>query len=434
MPLRRLIENLGPGRLGRHLSLTVVQVAAETGSLTILTFAVARIFGPELFGWLGTLMVGVQLVSMLADGLTAAQVRQVAEEEAANPAARALLAWRTLLMVGAIGALMAVLLVVGWLLVAPARVAEAGISFVLLALVASTRVGKSAAEAAARSLRDFTRPALVASILAPLHLVAALGAALAGWRVDAYLALMAAHQLAGMLVVGAGVHAAARPAMAQGLRPTRGLRNLMAIGGPLMIRGLIGFFYLKINIPLIEYYAGSVEVGYYRLAEQFFLLPMMIVGAMVAALAPRVALLSTRGDTAGLAQLTRRSYLVLGALLLPFMVIFLLNRPVLLWAFPQYAPAAVMIEIFGAVVLLKGLSAICSGALLIQGRHGGLATALSLGGALANLAAAWWAVRHHGAIGAAAATAVVHLLVAGVTIIVTHRAMGLPLFRRLPAG
>lgn len=435
MPLKRLHghirENLRPGRFGRSLSLSLMQSLIETGCLTLAVLVVARLFGPELFGRLGLYLIGVQFVSVLADGLLASQVKSVSEKIPSGLGAAARVGWQGAFSITGAATLLTLLLFLVIAAIRPARL-ELELPLLLIAAAAAvTRVAKSTMEAACRGLHSFGPPLKVGSTVAVAQAATLIGAAALGYRVAAYLAIMTGFQMINALGLALIFRRRYQPqSSVSGPDGRADLAQMFGYSVPLLLRSLVTFLSLRANVVLIACFSTERDVGNYRLAEQFLNLIMLVVGAMLAPFAPKVAELSGRGEKERLQTLTSRVH---GALLvfgLAAALVFFFNAPLVTRLFPEYGEASRMITVLTLLPLSFALSYPLS-IVLVQGGKAPVAFWISVGGGLLNLALVALLARTHGGLGAVWGTMTAHLTIGLATIVAVKTLFGLKIRPRL---
>jgi len=420
----RILKHLERGRFGRNLGLTFGQVMVESGLLTVAVLVVARLFGAELFGRLGLYLTGVQFVTMVLDGLVAAVLKRTAESQNRN--AKLLpTAFRMLALVLLITAPLA-LATLGVVKLSNPTLAWPALALALL--VALTRGTKMTLEAVARGVNNFSTPAWCGIVTALPYAALLIAVARAGHRIEAYLLITVVYQAANTLLLLASLWRTD----SRGEEGPADVSGVVGYAAPLMLRGAIGYLYLRVNTPLIAMFViDAAELGYFRLAEQVLTIPLIVLGAILTPFAPRVAEHWKRGERDQLAHLTARVYGVITALMVCLAAVFLASHiPISFW-FPAYATTAKMLQAYSIVLVLQGL-AYAASVLLVQTQYAGTATWLSaLAGAI-NIAFVFVALKlGHGALGAVVATAIAHTLISILVVVIAHRKVGLPFRIRL---
>lgn len=425
--MKTLIEKVTirfkPGGIGRNMSWLLLHSGTEASALTIAALLAANWFGPAAWGQLGILLTGVQLVSMLGDGLYPAIVKYVADARAADNPAAELIGWRFAWLAVAALSVAAVLLGGTAYLVFPSQLSPV---WVLLAVIlAAMRGWRTSADGAFRGLQQFRWSAVAGMTCAVLMAVAIIAFSAAGYRVSSYLAVMVVGTLANCIWLAVFYHRKflrnAAP-MLDGNSPSPG--NFFRYAFPLALRGLATFLFLKINIWTLGAMASESDAGQFRLTDQFLTVPALILSAVLAAVAPRLA----SAQVAGKQQLGMFQAKVYGLMLLltiPVAIFFWFNGVFLRVLFPDFGPAGEMLRYFAPSILIMGM-AYAASMLPVQCGKPGIAFSITLISGLANVAAAYAGFKLYGVYGLAIATATIHFLTYAVTIVVTHRVFDIP--------
>lgn len=423
--LHRVAGYFSPGRFGRHLGLQFWQILLETGFRMVATFAAAILLGPEIFGLLGVVMTGVFFFQTTLEGGLSSLMRSISREKQTGEATGPQVAfWGIILFLGVVLLLgLIVYLVMASIGVTPGG--EGAGLLLLGALLAIGTVGKLVVEVGLKGLRDYTKAAILGTIIAPIQATACVVALLMGYGLHVYLALLAMFLGGNMLVlllwfiVRHGESCLSRPPAALG----RQLGEMGKYALPLLFRGFVVFFFLRVNLLVIETFSPG-ETGFYAFAEKFMLIPLLLVGAIMGALCPRITQLHSSGRIGELSDLLARTYTTLLLLLLPFLLFFLLSPWILTPFFPAYAPAMPLIQLFAPLVLVDALGFLAVGGLMIFTGHARKAILFDLAGAIANTLVVLWLVRSHGAAGVIAGSLVVHAVYTLVVIPVAFRLAG----------
>lgn len=414
------------GRFGRHLGLQFWQILIETGCRMLATFAAAIFLGPAVFGLLGVVMTGVFFFQTTMEGMLSSLVRSISREKREGEASGPQTAFW-----GIVLCLLVVLL--AGLLAWPVLVAS-GVGFVeehsVLALLgvglAVVSVSKIVVENGLRGLRDYTRAALLGTIIAPLQAIVCVSAIVMGHGLAVYLTLLAFFIGGNALLLFLWFLRRHWRASLLTMPPRLGgqMKEMALYGAPLLFRGLIVFFYFRVNLLIVQGLRPE-ETGFYTFAERFMLIPLLLVGAFLGALGPRISRLVSEGNLAGLEALMAKTHTTLVLLLLPIVVLFLLSPWILTPIFPAYEPAMVLIQLFAPLILVDAVSFMAVGGLLIFSGRAPVGIFFDFLGALANVAIVYLLVRTYGATGAVLGSLGVHALYAVAVVVVAHRLIGI---------
>lgn len=438
-PLRSLISyvrgHLSPGRFGRHLSQYMLQIGVETGSRTISTFIVAGIFSAALFGQLGVLLTFVNFLLMVADGSCAAMVKFTAEARTRSARLGAEVGWRGawLSAAAALAGGAAIFAGVEFFSVRPKS--ATGIVMILAWILTAAWILKVSLEAAFRGLKDFAPPAMWALATAPAMAMALIAAAWSGGRLAAYMAIMAAGVGVNAAGLAAHYHARHRRVKDGGGELFPGgnfsgelralIRAMIRYSTPLMMRGAIWFFFLKVNILIVAIYQSDVETGYITMADRFLMLALLMVGTYVNTIAPRMAEHAATGDRAGMQRYMSRSYTALTLGMIPFAMMFALAGPALARWLPDYEPVGLLLLVMAPFLIIKAWGGLAMSGALIPGGEARLALGIGIFGSAANLAFNAALVPMLGAYGSVLGMIASHSLVSAVVIYYVKRRMGL---------
>lgn len=421
------------GRFGRHLGLQFWQILLETGFRMLATFAAAIFLGPALFGILGVVMTGVFFFQTTLEGMLSSLVRSVSREKAEGEASDSQTAFwgiiLCLLVVFLAGAL-------AWPLLF-----ASGLTFVedypLLVLLgialAVVTVAKVVVENGLRGLRDYTRAAILGTVIAPIQAIVCVSAIVLGHGLAVYLFLLVLFIGGNAILLFLWFLRRHWKASLLTVAPSLGgqMKEMAAYGGPLLFRGLIVFFYFRVNLLIIQGQSPA-ETGFYTFAERFMLIPLLLVGAFIGALGPRISRFVSEGNREALEGLLAKTYSALLLLLLPFAGLFLLSPWILGPIFPDYRPAMTLIQLFAPLILVDAISFIAVGGLLIFSGRAPVGILFDAIGAVANVALVLLLVRAHGAAGAVVGTLAVHAVYAVAVVIVAHRLTGVRFRLALP--
>lgn len=433
--LSSLREHLSAGRLGRNLSQYVMQTAVETGCRTVTTFLVAAIFSAALFGRLGVLLTLVHFLYSVADGSSAAIVKFTAEGAARHRRFGAEAGWRGawLATAGALGG--AVAIFTGAALYGGKAGDVPALTLILTGLFGVLWILKISLEAAFRGLKDFGPAAALSIVLTPVYSAVLLAAVWAGWRLQGYMAIMTIGALANAAALAAHYHARHRrgeragnfdPSFSDVSRELRAHIRAMALYSvPLMLRGAVWFFFLKANILIVAAFHGGAETGYVTLADRFLMLPLLLVGAYVNTVAPRMAEAHALGAHDRMQQYMNKSNTALTAAMAVFGLLFVVLAPALRRWMPDYAAVGPMLFVMAPFLAIKAWGGLAMSGLLIPGGQARLALAIGVFGAALNLLMNLWFVPELGAYGSVLGMIVAHTIVTGVVVYFAKRRMGI---------
>lgn len=415
-------RRLPAGGLGRHISWVMLQSGLETFTMTVAGLLVARWFGEVLLGQLMVILAGVQLITMMADGLYAGIVRQVSGARVEDPVKALKVGW--LLIWTTIGlAVLASGVLIGAVLLSQHRYAVVSWLF-FAACITVGRVARTSFEAAFRSMGEFRIPALVGGVTIGSGAVIITILAAAGMRVTMYLAVQAAVLAVNSIIIGWLYRRRSRQAGVQesGDLLVRGKPDprveLIKYTFPLVMRGAVAFLYLKVNIWLILAMASDGDAGQFGFFDRVVTLPRLLMSACLAAFAPRVV--PALGNRMNLSILTGRIQGIMLMMSVPFSILFLLSPWLILPFFPQYGPACTMLQIYAPVLPLTGL-AFAGSVLLMQGGFPKVVMWLSIWASVGNIVLVYLTLRFSGVLESMVMMSFVHAASAGAFILMTYR-------------
>lgn len=391
----------------------------------LATFAAAIFLGPETFGLLGVVMTGIFFFQTSIEGVLSSLMRSISRDKRPGEATAPQVAFWGIL------SCLAVVIVLAFVVYTTAAASGrelGGASGLLLlgAILGVATVGKLVVEMGLKGLRDYSKAAILGTIIAPLQAIVCVGALAMGYGLGTYLMLLS-------IFLGANAVALlgwflARHWRAELLRPpaaiTGQLREMAVYGIPLLFRGVVVFFFFRVNLLIIEAVSPG-ETGFYTFAERFMLIPLLMVGAIMGTLCPRISQLHSAGNTEALGRLMARTYTTLLLLLAPFVLFFVVSPIVLTPIFSDYAAAMPLIQLFAPLVVVDALGFLAVGGLMIFTGRARVAIVFDLVAAVANTAIVWWLATNHGAAGAIMGCLVVHGVYTLVTIPVAYRLAGI---------
>jgi O-antigen/teichoic acid export membrane protein len=412
-----------PGGIGRHMSWLLLQSVTEAGTLTVAALLAANWFGPSLWGQLGILLVGVQLISMLGDGFYPTILKYVADARAADNPAAAYIGWRFTAITVAILAGASVVLGIAAFGFFSSQLASLWVG--LAVVLAAARGFRTSADGAFRGLQDFKPSALAGMTTATLMAVAIIAFSWAGYRVSWYLGIMVAGTL-GNCVWLAVVYRKKLVGYVTdiGRQAVPSTSHFVTYAFPLAMRGLATFLFLKINIWMLGAMASDSDAGQFRLTDQFLTIPALVLSSILAAVTPRIASMELAGkEQLGLFQ--SKVYGLMLLLTVPLAIGFWFNGIVLRALFPDFGLASDMLRYFAPSVAIMGV-AFAASLLPVQCGKPKIAFYITLVSGVVNVIAAYMGFKAFGVSGLAVATAVVHFLTYGASVVVAHWAFKIP--------
>lgn len=429
MMLARLREHFGHGRLGRHLGFQLSQQLIETGCRTVTLLVIMRQFGPVNFAVLNLFTTSTMFFQKVVDGLASSLVKSVAEMAGRDRAKAFGIGWWGAGVATAVVASMGLAGVAGFAALRPEYAREHWLLIALTYIYGVLQFARQFVEAALRGLKRFSATFPAVAGVAVAQAAVSLVSAYYGMGVAEYLGLLA--YFTGFQLVLLAL-ACVRESRLDGVTFARGpelrgpLKELVRYSRPLVLRGMISFFYMKVNIYVVDGYTNKFEAGQYAAADRFLMIPQLVIGAFLATLAPRIAEKVSSGDREGLSYLMSRAYGAMLTLVAPFVILFLLAEYPIRWFFPAYLPAAALLRIFAASIIVTGFSTLCSGGLLVFGGRANVTTVVAAFGAILNVTTAYFFVRWWGAYGSALSILVVSWVVGLTEICLAHYFFKLP--------
>jgi O-antigen/teichoic acid export membrane protein len=341
-----------------------------------------------------------------------------------------LAAWRTTALC-AIGGL---LLISGVMIAQPQLIKTYFHFFILAWILAVTSISKMSLEAAFRGLKSFYPPALWAIIIAPIQAIVVIAGAFAGYRIAFYLSVMAAGGALNAIALTIHYRYRHRDLNLSTPAAIERVRDAFRYARPLMARGVIWFFFLKVNILIVAYFHSDAETGYIAFADRFLLLPLLVIAAFVNAVAPRIAECTKRGDRESIQNYANNSYSALFLLMLPFVFIFVVVGPFIEHFLPNYAPAIILIRVMAPFLILKAWGGMAMSGLIIPGGYARQALIIGAVGAVANLLINFALVPVFASYGSVVGMIIVHTASAFAAIAVAHRLMKVEFRLALPGS
>jgi putative peptidoglycan lipid II flippase len=209
--------------------------------------------------------------------------------------------------------------------------------------------------------------------------------------------------------------------------PVPSLRPVLTYSGSLILRGIIGFCFLRINVFLVEAVSSTEEVGYYYLADRFFLVPQLLLGAYSAAIAPRIAEGVARKDWKAVAGLAHRSNGVVLLLSLPFVVGFVASRPLFsLSILEEFQKTWPVLALFGLSLPPVAMAAVATGGLMVYSGRAHIALIAAVVVAVLNVGLCLLLSGPYGATGAGIAVLAASWIGGSVEIALAYRILRMP--------
>lgn len=414
-----------PQSLGANVIFILLQTVLETGLITLLMLVIMKQFGPELFGRLGVILAGVQLVTMTCDGIFVSLIRTISakfeiSEEEGRKIAGAFCAV-TILVGGIIG-----LLVGGISLIGVVAGYSDYILWVLLGTsVAISRIGKSAAEATLRSLRDFRTPLLTGGFFAFITAIVGFALVMNGFRVSGYLALISLTQLGNVFVLLICL------SQKSGLHPIKlwrdnrsGIYEYFSYSKFLIVRGFIAFLYFQVNVPLVAFMVSAADAGYYRFLNIFMSFSPLILSSLLNGFAPRIIGTVERSkEETG--KLLGKMYYISLLSTIPFAILFLAAPFWIKVFYADFSPIAAAFVLFIPVTIVQAFGYAAS----ILLTHGGFPKTtfyLAFIPALLNIVATVVGIQLAGLYGGIIGAVIIYIGTNLATCYYAHKNFGIP--------
>jgi O-antigen/teichoic acid export membrane protein len=193
---------------------------------------------------------------------------------------------------------------------------------------------------------------------------------------------------------------------------------------PLALAGLCGFFYTRVDVLVLSLYHASTQVAMYEMADRLFQAPLLVVGAIVAVLAPRTSRRLAEGRETELRHELRIGYRLALLVTVPAALLFWFAAdPLFAYLAPSYRQAVPLLAVLAPLVVIKGLGQVLVATRLLASGHHWWFSAVTVTGAVLNLGLDLFLIPPFAAMGAVVATLIAHgasvaltaLLVARVT-------------------
>jgi O-antigen/teichoic acid export membrane protein len=192
----------------------------------------------------------------------------------------------------------------------------------------------------------------------------------------------------------------------------------------LALAGLCGFFYTRVDVLVLSLYHASTQVAMYEMADRLFQAPLLVVGAIVAVLAPRTSRRLAEGRETELRHELRIGYRLALLVTVPAALLFWFAAdPLFAYLAPSYRQAVPLLAVLAPLVVIKGLGQVLVATRLLASGHHWWFSAVTVTGAVLNLGLDLFLIPPFAAMGAVVATLIAHgasvaltaLLVARVT-------------------
>ncbi len=146
----------------------------------------------------------------------------------------------------------------------------------------------------------------------------------------------------------------------------RFLKPFLALG----LFAMLSAIYTKLSLPVLNYYCGDLESGYYATAMRIYQVCIALVSTLIGVLVPRISVLLKEGDIQQIKKLTRKTFMALIAFSLPIILVifFFGNVIVCIIAGDGYQGAVLPMQIIALLLLIGGVEKIVILQLLIPMR------------------------------------------------------------------
>ena len=146
----------------------------------------------------------------------------------------------------------------------------------------------------------------------------------------------------------------------------RFLKPFLALG----LFAMLSAIYTKLSLPVLNYYCGDLESGYYATAMRIYQVCIALVSTLIGVLVPRISVLLKEGDIQQIKKLTRKTFMALIAFSLPIILVifFFGNVIVSIIAGDGYQGAVLPMQIIALLLLIGGVEKIVILQLLIPMR------------------------------------------------------------------
>lgn len=389
----------------------IFQIASTTLFQFLTFFILAKWLQPEGFGLFSLTMAIISLFGLFADfGITESSSKFVAENLATENGIP-----KSVIKAGAILSLVLGLTVSAICLLSANSIANwqgydelAGLlkAGTLLIIFININV---LGDGIFRGAQDFKSPAIINIVVRPLQLLSIVllvklnyGVEGAVWGLTLGFGLSAAISLG---IVYLHIYRPVKEKLEIGVA----LKKVFFYSLPIGISSFSYFLYTRVDIILLGYFSGTVQVANYNVADRIYQLPLMLVSAFVIVLAPIVTREYARGNYNKLQEIFARSESFMFFLMIPISIaIFVLSGPVIRWLLPSYQESVVLLRILAPLIILKGIGGVATGGFLVSTGNAGMLAKITLFGAFLNLVFDLLLIPRYGAIGAMITTTVIH--------------------------
>ncbi|MBN2192259.1 MAG: oligosaccharide flippase family protein [Polyangiaceae bacterium] len=158
-------------------------------------------------------------------------------------------------------------------------------------------------------------------------------------------------------------------------------RETFWFGLPLMLNGLAGFLYGRVDMLFVHAYLTKEEAADYYLMFRLFDFPLIALGAYVLVLSADMAHALGKGQSQRISSLFWRST-GMGAMFgLGLASLYFASTFVLPFLLPEYSGAMVLMRIAAPLLVVKCVAQVASGAFMVSlGRPAAMASLTALGG------------------------------------------------------
>ena len=415
-------NRLRPGSIVSHILWVMSQSGVESVVMTVASFLVVRWFGPQLWGQMGILLAGVQLITMMSDGFSSGIIRFVSQGRGDEPESNSMVGWQLAWFTSAIMCAVSIALGMGaWALSG----FSSNFSLIILAIFLATfRTSRAALDSALRGLRTFDISAVAGIICAVLMAGSIIYFTASGYRIAAYLGVMVLFTAANCVWLGIAFKVRFGN-VSEAFSISRALcREFIVFSFPLVMRGLSGFLAMKVNIWFIGWLATDADAGQFRLADQFLTIPALLFSAILSAIAPRIAKAQLDGNESFTDLFARMNGLML-VVAIPVAVCFLFNGYVINFLFPGFEMASKMLVAYAPSILIMGLC-YSSSIVVVQGGKPKAAFWLSFLPSVANVFFVFVGFYMGGVMGLVIGSAILQFATFIAWIVVTHKLFKVP--------
>ena len=188
-------------------------------------------------------------------------------------------------------------------------------------------------------------------------------------------------------------------------------KELFKFAFPLGVAGVMGFFYTKVDIPIIKMFWPATEVAKYEIADRIFQAPLIFCSVLAISISPISSKLFFLGKQKELKKTAIKAGFYGFAISVPlFTLLFFFAGEIIKLILPSYQDAYSIIRILAPLIIIKALaSSILGGVLVPAGHPWVLAFLASFGGGL-NVLLDFVFIPYFGGVGAAVSTLIGHTI------------------------